>query len=139
MTSISRTVLLDADTQLVRDALARPDLLSAWLGDWTENDDEPGTATVVTDDGRQRDVVRLASTPDSIRWQWTLRDDRSAVSEVHIELIERGHQTLLVVHETAVHVGAGPVLSAAPIGSISWMPCLLALGAVIAMSSVAHV
>lgn len=146
MTSISRTVLLDADTQQVRDALERPELLSAWLGVWTEtgstNDAGERTATVVTDDGRLRDVLRLPSTSDhSIQWRWTPRDDRSATSEVRIELLERGHQTLLVVHEIALDPAGGgaTALSAAPIGSISWMPCLLALGAVIAMSSVALV
>ena len=68
--SVERSVLVDVAPDVVRDALVRPDLLSAWLGEWSESD--TGTS-VVTDDGVRRQVERVASggvDPNTVVWRW---------------------------------------------------------------------
>jgi len=94
-------VLLDADIERVVDALRSPDLLGAWLGNWTPDGDDSSSATVVTDDGRTRRVEHLAPTPDgAVRWRWAPVADPTLVSEVRFTVTREAGRTRLTVTET---------------------------------------
>lgn len=115
---------LDAPADLVMAALEDADLLTAWLGEWTDHDDS--TATVRTDDGIVRTVTDRGWFGDELRWRWHHYSDESTASEVTIRLVPLdGGVTRLTVRETRATACALP----------TWTGCLLALGAVLAAGS----
>lgn len=138
-----RTTVLPADIDEVRRALLRPELLSAWLGPWTDRGD--GTAIVVTDDGVTRLVSGHRSDDDgAVRWNWspsTAPDDVTRV-EVLLEVIDDA-STALSVRELRPDLQRSeldPTLSAGEHAATverwdssgeRWTTCLLALGAVL--------
>ena len=146
--SVETSVELDASIDAVRDALSDPELLSAWLGSWTE--DSSG-ATVVTDDGVLRRVTDHLVSPDSVSWRWQEgHDDDGPASRVTIELEQIEGATRLTVRETcsAARTSSGeragaPRPARTPgrlaLDSAAWLASLLALGAVLAASSLVRV
>lgn len=134
---IERTVLLDADVDDVLEALSSPDLLGAWLGEWTESDD--GAATVLTDDGVRRSVERIASDrADVVTWRWSPVDDPASWSDVQFTVTTVGDRTQLSVTEVVPTRTVGASASAtAP--AVSWLGSLMALGAVLAVGSLVAV
>lgn len=149
--SAERTVLLDADIDRVLEALTSPDLLSTWLGDWTEGgsagsdgsavDAAPGAAEVRTDDGLLRRVQRLdADAPNEVRWRWAPECDPSLWSDVRFTVTTEGGRTRLTVTETLAAGRPGAVASAsATAPAVSWLGSLMALGAVLAVGSLVAV
>lgn len=143
---VERSVELDADLETVLDALSDPELLSAWLGTWTE--DGSGTS-VLTDDGVRRRVTDRHAHELGVEWRWHDERDASAASTVRITLEPHEGRTRLVVRETAVAVptatasavagGAGRRPRAVVLDPAAWLADLLALGAVLAASSLVRV
>lgn len=139
--TVERAVELDASIEAVREALADPELLSAWLGHWSE--DRSGT-TVRTDDGVRRRVTDRRWHTDGVEWRWHDERDHSAVSTVHITLEPHDGRTRLVVRETACASSIGAPGPAARVRSVVldpavWLANLLTLGAVLAASSLVRV
>jgi len=115
---------LDAPADLVVAALDDPDLLTAWIGEWTDREDS--TSTVRTDDGILRIVTDRGWAGEELRWRWHHADDDSVASEVAIRLAPlEGGSTRLIVRETRASMGPGP----------NWSGDLLALGAVLLAGS----
>lgn len=138
-----RSVLLDVELDRALDALESPDLLSAWLGDWTTDPDDPDAATVVTDDGVTRRVRRgVATSPNEVVWRWSPVADPGATSDVRFIVTTEGAGTRLTVIESRLPatVAAASVRSAAPTApAVSWLRSLMALGAVLAVGSLVPV
>ena len=133
-TERSATVPGDLDT--VREALLDAELLSAWLGPWTDLGD--GHARVVTDDGVTRRVSDHRIEPDgAVRWSWSPVDDPERCSEVVVHLEDHEAGTQIVIRETLLDLPggshAGDRVDASVHGSSGdrWTRCLLALGAVL--------
>lgn len=142
---VERAVELDASLDEVLAALSDPELLSAWLGAWTE--DRSG-ATVRTDDGVLRRVTDRRWHTDGVEWRWHDDRDADAASTVRITLEPSSGGTRLVVRETACSTGvratAAPETTAARTRAVvldpaAWLANLLALGAVLAASSLVRV
>ena len=135
--TVERTVLLDADVDQVLEALSSPDLLAAWLGEWTETDDH--SASVITDDGVRRNVERVAADrADEVRWRWSPADDPSQWSDVRFTVTTEGQRTRLTVVETAA-TRRVPASASATAPAVSWLGSLMALGAVLAVGSLVAV
>ena len=144
-----RTVLLDADAGRVIEALTSPDLLSAWLGDWSTDADADASgdtgASVVTDDGVERRVRRLDDGPaGQIAWRWSPAGDPRSWSDVRFTVTTEGDRTRLTVTETrpaaafaSRHTAVASAAATAP--AVSWLGSLLALGAVLAVGSLVAV
>ncbi len=133
---IERTAIVPGDLDAVRDALLAPELLSAWLGPWTDHGD--GHARVVTDDGVTRRVSDHHLDADGhVRWTWSPLDDPECRSEVVVHLEDLDAGTQVVIRETLVGGHAddrlGDHVEASIHGSSSdrWTRCLLVLGAVL--------
>lgn len=132
---IQRTTVMPASSDEVRSALSDPELLSAWLGPWTEQHD--GTAIVVTDDGIARRVSgRRANADGSIRWTWApigSPEDSSDV-ELRLDIVDDEHTQLTVREAPSVPAAAAStptdVLCLAG-SSERWTACLLALGSLL--------
>ncbi len=138
---VERSTSLPAPEHAVRDALLDPELLSAWLGEWTPDTD--GAASVLTDDGVRRRVSGHRVDDDgNVRWTWWAEDGSTAPSEVVVELSHQVDATRLVVRETSLTASPSQPVSSdhsersagascfAGSGS-RWTACLLALGAVL--------
>ena len=135
---------LDVDRDRIVAALEDPELLSAWLGEWHEDAD----TTVRTDDGRRRVVSdrrwRHDGAVDELLWTWRADGDDGAGSQVCIRLepLESGatrlvvRETLALASETTTRVRAS---SSPLLESATWLAGLLALGAVLAASTLARV
>ena len=141
---IERSATLPGDPDSVREALLSPELLSAWLGPWTDEGD--GRSLVVTDDGVTRRVSGHSLDPDgNVRWHWAPLDAPDQTSEVVVHLDDHQGGTRILIretqlHHTAEHQGPGEdhVRARASVGgtgfessSDRWTRCLLALGAVL--------
>lgn len=130
---IQRTAVLPATPDQVSDAVSDPDLLSAWLGPWTDRAD--GTAIVLTDDGVARRVTDRTVEPDgSVRWTWAPLDapDDSSSVVLHIEQVDDEHTRLTVTEHRVAPAAATAATAAAArfTGSAErWTACFLALGA----------
>jgi uncharacterized protein YndB with AHSA1/START domain len=138
---VERAVELDASLEAVRDALSDPELLAAWLGPWTE--DGSGT-TVQTDDGVVRRVTDRRVHADGVEWRWHDEGDTDAASTVRITLEPLAGGTRLVVRETACSATTASVAATTRERSVvldpaTWLANLLALGAVLAASSLVRV
>ena len=103
---ITRTTLLDASPDEVREALTDPELLSAWLGPWSDD-------TVVTDDGVTRSVRRTES-----GWIWWPEGDESSASEVVYTIVPEDGRTRLTITETAGAIGWGGVFALASLSAV---------------------
>ena len=142
--SVEVGIELDVDRERIVAALDDPELLSAWLGEWRDG----AETTVRTDDGRRRVVSdrrwRHDGAVDELRWTWRADGDQDAGSQVCIRLEPvEGGATRLVVRETLALAGvttAQRSASASPLlESAAWLAGLLALGAVLAASTLARV
>ena len=131
-----RCATVPGDLDAVRAALLDAELLSAWLGPWTDLGD--GDASVVTDDG----VTRLVSdhhldAEGHVRWSWSPVGDPEQRSEVVVHLEHHEAGTQIVIRETLLDLPgaphAGDRVDASAYGSSGdrWTRCLLALGAVL--------
>jgi len=141
-TVVETTVEFDHSIEAVRQALSDPELLSAWLGEWRQHD---GATTVVTDDGIRRRVTDHRSTSDGVSWRWS-SDDGSTTSSVTITLEPLGDTTRLTVREVAAVAASRRGPSAAELcptqvvlDGAAWLASLLALGAVLAASTLVRV
>lgn len=138
--AVERAVELDASIEAVREALSDPELLSAWLGQW---DDGPSGTTVRTDDGVRRRVTDRREHTHGVEWRWHDEQDDSAVSTVRITLEPHEGRTRLVVRETACAAtgaaGAAGRVRSVVLDPAAWLANLLALGAVLAASSLVRV
>lgn len=132
---IERTVLLDADVADVLAALDRPEVLSAWLGEWTPDAEGDG-ATVVTDDGTPRRVTDRRATRTTRSWTWSPIHDPAATSVVTFTVTTVAERTRLTVteHRTASSASAARGASVAT-AAVRWTGALMALGAVLAVGS----
>jgi uncharacterized protein YndB with AHSA1/START domain len=139
---------LDVDLDRIVAALEDPELLSAWLGEWHEG----ATTTVRTDDGRRRVVSdrhwRHDLGGDELHWTWRTdgggpgADSAGSHVCIRLEPVEGG-ATRLVVRETLASAHRSDVqhsAAASPLlESATWLAGLLALGAVLAASTLARV
>lgn len=141
---VETTVEFDHPIDALQEALSDPELLSAWLGEWREHD---GATTVVTDDGVRRRVTDHRRTADGVSWRWS-SDDGSTTSSVTITLEPLGDLTRLTVREVAAAGSVGSIDGAATaalrptrvvLDGAAWLASLLALGAVLAASSLVRV
>jgi uncharacterized protein YndB with AHSA1/START domain len=147
--SVEVSVDLDVPLDRILAALEDPELLSAWLGEWHDGEH----TTVRTDDGVRRVVTDRRwhdhAAGRELRWTWRHdgEPDGQGASHVAIEVLPTdGGTTRLVVRETLAAPAPGlPRASmragaAAPLlESAVWLAGLLALGAVLAASSLARV
>ncbi len=135
---IERSTIVPGDLDAVREALLDPELLSAWLGPWTDLGD--GEARVVTDDGVTRHVSDHHLDLDGgVRWSWAPLGQPDDRSEVTVELEQLDVGTRIVIHET--RIGEHPcerVTTALELDASvhrasgdRWTSCLLALGALL--------
>ncbi len=127
-----RSAIVPGDLDTVREALLDAELLSAWLGPWTDLGD--GHARVVTDDGVTRRVSDHRIEPDgAVRWSWSPVGDPERCSEVVVHLEDHDAGTQIVIRETLVEGVPGDRVDASIHGSSGdrWTRCLLALGAVL--------
>jgi hypothetical protein len=131
-----RSAIVPGDLDAVRDALLDPELLSAWLGPWTDRGD--GGARVVTDDGVTRDVSdHHFDAEGRIRWTWSPLDDPAQRSEVVVHLEQGDDGTTIRILETLVDQPLDRRVDQRVDASIHgpagdrWTRCLLALGAVL--------
>ncbi len=130
--AVERSVDLDLDLVAALDAVHRPDVLSTWLGRWTES---PDGTTVVTDDGVAREVVRLERHEHGVSWAWAPANG-GASSEVTIAVVPlddgRSRVTVREVQATAsgaarASASAGGAAPGIALDGLGWAVCLLAL------------
>ena len=84
---VHRTLHLDVDPDAVREALTDPGLLSAWLGRWTADPEDPSAAWVITDDGVARRVRHLRADERSVRWEWAAEPADPDAAVPHSEVV----------------------------------------------------
>lgn len=137
--AVERSVALDATVDEVLAALDDPELLSAWLGAWSDDLDGRGGAAVVTDDGIVRRVADRRSGVTTRSWTWRPTDAPDEASTVTFTVRDDGGLTVLTVREDRVGVRAAASAvaagAAATAPSVPWLRQLLALGAVLALGA----
>lgn len=137
--TVERTEVFDAPIERVLDALRSADLLSAWLGPWTQEPDQTGAAHVTTDDGTRRRVVLLPQpSPNEVVWRWSPGDAPGHETEVHFTVTSDGDRTRLTVIETptwTATASASARSAAATAPTVPWLRAMMALGAVLAFGS----
>jgi hypothetical protein len=132
--AVERSVELDLGLEDAVDALHRPDVLSTWLGRWTDRG--PDGASVVTDDGVTRSVRDIVRRADGVSWSWS-PSTGGPTSDVTIAVtpLEDGRSRVTVREvraasdATAAAVTTSDVTASAGIAldGLGWAVCLLAL------------
>lgn len=142
--AVEVSIELDVERDRLVAALEDPELLSAWLGAWEARPGEGEAATVHTDDGLRREVSDRRWVGDELRWTWrdASRDDgASSHVAIRLEPTDAGATRLVVTETLAVPttVQASARVGSPLLESATWLASLLALGAVLAASSLARV
>jgi uncharacterized protein YndB with AHSA1/START domain len=122
--TVECSILLDADPEELREALADPEFRREWLGTEVELDEEAGSPEAGSPDGSEQ-------SPDGSE-RFSFRWHRAGSGESRVDLIVdavAGGARVTVI-ETSLEPGASPLLA------VAWRAPLAALGQSLAMRPV---